>query len=130
MPPTLLESPFLDLDLPGRKVVVGGGPQAAELERRYPDVLFTGPKEGEDLANAYASADVFVFPSLTDTFGLVLLDLRPDDLRAVVESAVQQAHRLGGPGHRAPHAGRDFLPLERKLRRRLLCFAARWGDQR
>ena len=65
---------FLDLDLPGRKVVVGGGPQAAELERRYPDVLFTGPKEGEDLADAYASADVFVFPSLTDTFGLVILE--------------------------------------------------------
>jgi len=65
---------FLDLDLPGRKVVVGSGPQAAELERRYPDVLFTGPKEGEALAEAYASADVFVFPSLTDTFGLVLLE--------------------------------------------------------
>ena len=65
---------FLDLDLPGRKVVVGSGPQAAELERRYPEVLFTGPKEGEALAEAYASADVFVFPSLTDTFGLVLLE--------------------------------------------------------
>jgi len=65
---------FLDLDLPGRKVVVGGGPQAAELERRYPDTLFTGPKEGEALAEAFASADVFVFPSLTDTFGLVLLE--------------------------------------------------------
>jgi glycosyltransferase involved in cell wall biosynthesis len=64
---------FLDLDLPGRKVVVGGGPQFAELKRLYPDVLFTGPKQGEDLAKAYASADVFVFPSLTDTFGLVLL---------------------------------------------------------
>jgi glycosyltransferase involved in cell wall biosynthesis len=65
---------FLDLNLTGQKVVVGGGPQAAELERLYPDVLFTGPKEGEDLAEAYASADVFVFPSLTDTFGLVLLE--------------------------------------------------------
>lgn len=65
---------FLDLDLPGRKVVVGGGPQAAELARRYPDTLFTGPKQGEDLAKAYASADAFVFPSLTDTFGLVLLE--------------------------------------------------------
>ena len=65
---------FLDLDLPGRKVLVGGGPQAAELERRYPDALFTGPMEGEELALAYASADVFVFPSLTDTFGLVLLE--------------------------------------------------------
>ncbi|MDJ0514288.1 MAG: glycosyltransferase family 1 protein [Methyloceanibacter sp.] len=65
---------FLKLDLPGRKVVVGGGPQLAELERAYPDVHFTGPKEGEELAQAYASGDVFVFPSLTDTFGLVLLE--------------------------------------------------------
>ena len=65
---------FLDLDLPGRKVVVGSGPQLAELQRLYPDVSFTGPKQGEDLAKAYASADVFVFPSLTDTFGLVLLE--------------------------------------------------------
>ena len=65
---------FLDLGLPGRKVVVGSGPQTGELERHYPDVLFAGPKHGEDLAQAYASADVFVFPSLTDTFGLVLLE--------------------------------------------------------
>ncbi|MEM7192020.1 MAG: glycosyltransferase family 1 protein [Pseudomonadota bacterium] len=65
---------FLKLDLPGRKVVVGGGPQLSALERAYPDVLFTGAKEGEDLAEAYASGDVFVFPSLTDTFGLVLLE--------------------------------------------------------
>jgi hypothetical protein len=65
---------FLDLDLPGRKVVVGAGPQLDDLKRRYPEVLFTGPKYGEELAEAYASADVFVFPSLTDTFGLVLLE--------------------------------------------------------
>ena len=65
---------FLDLDLPGRKVLVGGGPQARELGRLYPDAIFTGPREGEALAEAYASADVFVFPSLTDTFGLVLLE--------------------------------------------------------
>jgi glycosyltransferase involved in cell wall biosynthesis len=65
---------FLDLDLPGRKVLVGGGPQAEELKRRYPEALFAGHREGEALAEAYASADVFVFPSLTDTFGLVLLE--------------------------------------------------------
>ncbi len=65
---------FLDLDLPGSKVVVGGGPQLAALQRHYPDVLFTGPRYGEALARAYAGADVFVFPSLTDTFGLVLLE--------------------------------------------------------
>ncbi len=65
---------FLDLDLPGRKVLVGSGPQAEELKRRYPEALFAGHREGEALAEAYASADVFVFPSLTDTFGLVLLE--------------------------------------------------------
>jgi glycosyltransferase involved in cell wall biosynthesis len=65
---------FLSLDLPGSKVVVGDGPQRAELEKRYPDVTFTGFKAGAELAALYASADVFVFPSLTDTFGLVLLE--------------------------------------------------------
>lgn len=65
---------FLDLDVPGRKVVVGDGPQRAELMRRYPNVLFTGHKSGTDLAEAYASADVFVFPSRTDTFGIVLIE--------------------------------------------------------
>jgi glycosyltransferase involved in cell wall biosynthesis len=65
---------FLDLDLPGRKVLVGSGPQEAELQRLYPDAVFAGHREGEALAEAYASADVFVFPSLTDTFGLVVLE--------------------------------------------------------
>jgi glycosyltransferase involved in cell wall biosynthesis len=65
---------FLDLDLPGSKVVVGGGPQLSVLQREYPRVTFTGPRHGEALARAYAGADVFVFPSLTDTFGLVILE--------------------------------------------------------
>lgn len=65
---------FLELDLPGSKVVVGDGPQLESLKKSYPDVLFTGAKVGEDLARHYASADVFVFPSLTDTFGNVLLE--------------------------------------------------------
>ncbi len=65
---------FLDLDLPGTKVVVGDGPQLAELEARYRDVVFTGKRTGEALAECYASADVFVFPSRTDTFGMVLLE--------------------------------------------------------
>lgn len=65
---------FLDLDLPGSKVVVGDGPARADLQRRYPDVLFTGLKTGRDLANAYAQADVFVFPSRTDTFGNTILE--------------------------------------------------------
>ena len=65
---------FLDLDLPGSKVVVGEGPQLAEMRRRYPKVHFVGKREGVDLARCYAAADVFVFPSRTDTFGLVLLE--------------------------------------------------------
>jgi glycosyltransferase involved in cell wall biosynthesis len=65
---------FLNLDLPGSKVVVGGGPQLASLQRDYPNVTFTGPRYGDALARAYAGADVFVFPSLTDTFGLVILE--------------------------------------------------------
>ncbi len=65
---------FLDLHLPGRKVVVGDGPTLGFLRRQYPDVIFKGAKTGEDLAREYASADVFVFPSRTDTFGLVLLE--------------------------------------------------------
>jgi len=65
---------FLDLDLPGSKVVVGDGPLLPELRRRYPGVTFTGRREGADLARLYASADVFMFPSRTDTFGLVMLE--------------------------------------------------------
>jgi glycosyltransferase involved in cell wall biosynthesis len=65
---------FLDLELPGSKVVVGGGPQLAKLKREYPEVQFTGPRFGEQLARSYAGGDVFVFPSVTDTFGLVLLE--------------------------------------------------------
>ncbi|MDP8917231.1 MAG: glycosyltransferase family 1 protein [Pseudomonadota bacterium] len=65
---------FLDLDLPGTKAVVGDGPQRKELEGRFPDVVFTGAKFGSDLTAAFADADVFVFPSVTDTFGLVILE--------------------------------------------------------
>ena len=65
---------FLDLDLPGSKLVVGGGPQLEKLKSKYPDVTFTGPKFGEELAAHYRSGDVFVFPSQTDTFGLVMLE--------------------------------------------------------
>jgi glycosyltransferase involved in cell wall biosynthesis len=65
---------FVELDLPGSKVVVGEGPQLAELKKKYPKVHFLGAKFGEDLATCFASADVFCFPSLTDTFGLVILE--------------------------------------------------------
>jgi glycosyltransferase involved in cell wall biosynthesis len=65
---------FLKLDLPGRKVVVGDGPLLDALRSRYPQVEFPGARQGEELAGYYAEADVFVFPSLTDTYGIVLLE--------------------------------------------------------
>jgi glycosyltransferase involved in cell wall biosynthesis len=65
---------FLSLDLPGSKIVVGDGPQKAALEQKYPDVKFLGEKTGADLTAHLAAADVFVFPSRTDTFGVVQLE--------------------------------------------------------
>src|SRR6478609_3208223 len=65
---------FLELDLPGSKVIVGDGPARAALAQKYPKTVFLGARQGEALAEAYAAADVFVFPSRTDTFGLVLLE--------------------------------------------------------
>ncbi len=62
---------FLKLDLPGTKVIVGDGPLKASLETTYPDAVFLGARFGKDLARLYAASDVFVFPSKTDTFGLV-----------------------------------------------------------
>ena len=65
---------FLALDLPGTQLVVGDGPACAELKRRYPRAVFAGYRHGEDLAAHISASDVFVFPSRTDTFGLVLLE--------------------------------------------------------
>lgn len=65
---------FLKLDVPGTKIVVGDGPQKAALERIYPDARFLGRKVGAELSALYRSADVFVFPSKTDTFGNVMLE--------------------------------------------------------
>jgi glycosyltransferase involved in cell wall biosynthesis len=65
---------FLRADVAGTKVVVGDGPMLEELTARYPDAYFTGSLCGAELASAYAAADVFVFPSQTDTFGLVMIE--------------------------------------------------------
>jgi glycosyltransferase involved in cell wall biosynthesis len=65
---------FLSLDLPGTKVIIGAGPQEAELKRRYPSAKFLGQLDNGILAAHLAAADVFVFPSLTDTFGIVQLE--------------------------------------------------------
>ena len=81
---------FLSLKQPGTKLVVGDGPQLNQLARKYPDVIFAGVKEGEELAKYYAAADVFVFPSLTDTFGLVLLE-------ALASGVPVAAYPVAGP---------------------------------
>ena len=65
---------FLRLDLPGTKVIIGEGPARLSLARAYPDAKFLGARSGEDLVRHYSASDVFVFPSLTDTFGLVMLE--------------------------------------------------------
>src|SRR6202012_183653 len=65
---------FLDLDLPGTKLVVGDGPSLAAMQRRYPQVHFAGAQSGDALVRHYAAADVMVLPSRTETFGLVLLE--------------------------------------------------------
>src|SRR5690606_10804710 len=65
---------FLKLDLPGTSLVIGDGPSRELLQAKYRRAVFLGAREGEELAGYFASADVFVFPSRTDTFGLVLLE--------------------------------------------------------
>ena len=65
---------FLSLDLPGTRIVAGEGPALTRLQKRFPDVRFVGILGREELASLYSSVDVFVFPSRTDTFGLVLLE--------------------------------------------------------
>ena len=93
---------FLELDLPGRKVVVGGGPQLAALKAAYPAVTFTGPLFGEALGQAFASADVFVFPSRTDTYGIVLLE-------ALASGLPVAAYPVTGPKDVVAHGKVGFL---------------------
>jgi len=81
---------FLAMDLPGSKLVVGDGPMLEDFRSRYPDVCFTGAKSGAELAALYAMGDVFVFPSLTDTFGLVVLE-------ALASGVPVAAYPVSGP---------------------------------
>lgn len=104
---------FLQLDLPGNKWVVGDGPQKAELERRYPDVHFAGMLEQAELARVYRAADVFVFPSRTDTFGLVLLE-------AMACGTPVAAYPVPGPLDVVGHSGAGVLDEDL----RVACLAA------
>ncbi|HTX50688.1 MAG TPA: glycosyltransferase family 1 protein [Caulobacteraceae bacterium] len=89
---------FVKLDLPGTKVVVGDGPQREELMAARPEVIFPGAKFGPELAAYFACADVFVFPSLTDTFGLVLLEAMATGTPVAAFSAAGPIDLIPGSG--------------------------------
>jgi glycosyltransferase involved in cell wall biosynthesis len=99
---------FLDLDLPGSSVVIGDGPALGELRRAYPKAHFLGARHGADLSRCYAGADVFVFPSRTDTFGLVLLE-------ALASGTPVAAFPVLGPADVLHGAGRDVGILDTDL---------------
>jgi 1,2-diacylglycerol 3-alpha-glucosyltransferase/glucuronosyltransferase len=102
---------FLELDLPGSKVVVGDGPARAALQRKYPQTHFLGEKFGAELAEIFAAADVFVFPSLTDTFGVVLIEALASGLPVAAFPVTGPLDVIDGSGAGA---------LDRDLRRACL----------
>jgi glycosyltransferase involved in cell wall biosynthesis len=89
---------FLSLDLPGSKVVVGDGPSLPHLKSEYPDTHFLGFREGAPLAEAYQMADVFVFPSRTDTFGIVLLEALASGLPVAAYPVTGPSDVIGSAG--------------------------------
>ncbi len=93
---------FVELDLPGSKVVVGDGPQLEELKKKYPKVKFLGAKFGDELASCFAHSDVFVFPSLTDTFGLVIIE-------AMATGTPVAGYNAPGPKDLIPGSGAGFV---------------------
>ena len=93
---------FLRLNVPGTKIVVGDGPARATLQNRYPDAVFTGYKTGEELARHLAAADVFVFPSRTDTLGLVMYE-------ALACGVPVAAYPVQGPLNVVSHGITGFL---------------------
>jgi glycosyltransferase involved in cell wall biosynthesis len=81
---------FCELKVRGTKILVGDGPLLPELKRQYPNVIYIGFKQGDELAHFYAAADVFVFPSKTDTFGVVMLE-------AIASGTPVAAYPVTGP---------------------------------
>lgn len=104
---------FLKLDLPGSKVVVGGGPQEEELKAKYKDVFWAGAKYGEDLVKHYAASDVFVFPSRTDTFGLV-------NVEALATGVPVASYPVRGPLEIMEHAPKGAGCMDEDLRKACL----------
>ncbi|MCX5515188.1 alpha-mannosyltransferase [Kaistia algarum] len=89
---------FLDLDLPGSKVVVGDGPALEGLKRSHPEVSFLGSKVGSELADIYSASDCFVFPSRTDTFGVVMLEAMASGLPVAAFPVAGPSDVVGGTG--------------------------------
>ncbi len=99
---------FLSLDVPGTKVIVGTGPALAELSERFPQALFLGAMHGAELASAYAAADLFVFPSRTDTFGLVNIEALASGL-PVAAYPVPGPLDIVGVGGRGMHGAAERI---------------------
>jgi 1,2-diacylglycerol 3-alpha-glucosyltransferase/glucuronosyltransferase len=95
---------FLDCPVPGTKVVVGDGPALQAMRQRYPTAVFMGAKHGAELASCYAAADVFVFPSRTDTFGLVNIEAMACGV-PVAAFPVQGPADIIGPQECGSHGG-------------------------
>jgi glycosyltransferase involved in cell wall biosynthesis len=114
---------FVALDLPGTKVVVGPGPQKDELAAAHPEVKFTGARSGAELAAHFAGADVFVFPSLTDTFGLVILE-------AMASGTPVAAYPAPGPIDIIPNSGAGVLAASATEGLREACLDALKLDRR
>ena len=127
---------FLDLDLPGTKVIVGDGPARASLEEAYPDAIFLGEKHGEALAEIYAAADVFVFPSKTDTFSAGGARERPSGRGLSGEGASRRDRRCAGrrarprPPQRLLRRARHLPAGLRRIRRQLHLGGVRSGLRR
>ena len=94
---------FLDSNLPGSKVIVGDGPDLERLKSLYPEVHFMGAMAGEELASAYRTADCFVFPSLTDTFGLVVIEALSSGVPVAAYPVQGPIDILGPHGRGAGH---------------------------
>ncbi|HTZ36430.1 MAG TPA: glycosyltransferase family 1 protein [Stellaceae bacterium] len=122
---------FLDLDLPGSKLVVGDGPLLAALRRRYPAVHFAGAQSGEALVRHYAAADVMVMPSRTETFGLVMLEALACGVPVAAFPAAAPLDVLGNSGAAAldEDLGRAALAALAIPRERCRAYAERFSWQ-
>jgi glycosyltransferase involved in cell wall biosynthesis len=129
---------FLNLQVPGTKFVIGDGPQRAELAARHPDVKFAGYRFGEELARMVGSADVLVFPSLTDTFGLAMIEALACGVPVIASDVggLPEVIRDGEVGFLCPlgdvaaMAARARRLLDDPARRREMSAAARrWAER-